>query len=74
MENITARILEFECNENRTQIHISQIRCNGGNLFRFYRGTNHYFYEDLSNLEHKPGSPQVLIWVALYLKTLQFVR
>ena len=73
MENITARILEF--NATRTEPTISlKYDAMAENLFRFYRGTNHIFYEDLSNLEDKPGSPVSLICGDLHLENFGSFR
>ena len=67
MENITGRILEF--NETRTEPTISlKYDAMAESLFRFYRGTNHIFYEDLSNLEGIPNSPLSLICGDLHLE------
>jgi uncharacterized protein (DUF2252 family) len=67
MENITARILEF--NETRAEPTLSQkYDAMAENLFRFYRGTNHIFYEDLSNLDAIPASPTSLISGDLHLE------
>jgi uncharacterized protein (DUF2252 family) len=67
MENITSRILEF--NESRTEPTISlKYDAMVESLFRFYRGTNHIFYEDLSNLVDIPASPVSLICGDLHLE------
>ena len=53
MENITHRILRF--NETRTEPTLTlKYDAMTENLFRFYRGTNHIFYEDLSNHRTHP--------------------
>ena len=39
-----------------------------GNLFRFYRGTNHIFYEDLAGEKGFPGSPDAWICGDLHLE------
>ncbi len=67
MENITSRILEF--NELRTEPTVSlKYDAMAESLFRFYRGTNHIFYEDLSNLNGIPSSPISLICGDLHLE------
>ena len=67
MENITSRILQF--NEIRTEPTVTlKYEVMTESLFRFYRGTNHIFYEDLSNLENIPPSPLSLVCGDLHLE------
>jgi uncharacterized protein (DUF2252 family) len=67
MENIATRILEF--NKTRTEPTVSlKYDAMAESLFRFYRGTNHIFYEDLSKLENIPDSPVSLICGDLHLE------
>ena len=60
MENTTRRIVEFNKGflENMVEIKYELMR---ENLFRFYRGTDHLFYEDLSKVGDFPDSP--LTWI-----------
>ncbi len=67
MENITSRILQF--NETRSEPSVSlKYDAMAENLFRFFRGTNHIFYEDLANQENIPWSPTGLICGDLHLE------
>jgi uncharacterized protein (DUF2252 family) len=67
MENITSRILQF--NETRTEPTVSlKYDAMTESPFRFYRGTNHIFYEDLANMEGIPNSPISLICGDLHLE------
>jgi len=67
MENVTSRILQF--NERRTEPTVTlKYDVMTENPFRFYRGTNHIFYEDLSSLENIPDSPASLICGDLHLE------
>ncbi len=67
MENITSRILKF--NESRTEPTLSlKYDVMTESLFRFYRGTNHIFFEDLASLEDIPASPVSLICGDLHLE------
>ena len=67
MENITSRILRF--NEVRTEPTVSlKYDAMSESLFRFYRGTNHIFYEDLSDFKGIPDSPLSLICGDLHLE------
>jgi uncharacterized protein (DUF2252 family) len=67
MEEISKRIIAF----NRSRIpELIQFKYEFMklNLFRFYRGTNHIFYEDLSRAEGFPESPHAWICGDLHLE------
>jgi uncharacterized protein (DUF2252 family) len=67
MEKISERILAF----NRTRIPEMvklKYKFMKENLFRFYRGTNHIFYEDLSSVTDFPESPASWISGDLHLE------
>ena len=67
MENITDRILTY--NENRLP-DIINLKYNGmtETLFRFYRGTNHIFYEDLAKESSIQSSPTSWICGDLHIE------
>ncbi|HEY4967175.1 MAG TPA: DUF2252 family protein, partial [Puia sp.] len=67
MEEISKRIIAF--NQNRIPEMIQyKYEFMKGNLFRFYRGTNHIFYEDLAGEKGFPGSPDAWICGDLHLE------
>jgi len=60
MEDISLRIAGF--NKNRLEGLLPlKYEAMAENLFRFYRGTNHIFYEDLAKSNCMPVSP--LVWI-----------
>jgi len=60
MEDISRRIIDF--NKDRLPDLVSmKYEVMTENTFRFFRGTNHVFYEDLHKGEPLPGSP--LTWI-----------
>lgn len=67
MENITERIIEF--NKDRIPEMVQyKYKSMKENLFRFYRGTNHIFYQDLAVEGDFPGSPASWISGDLHLE------
>jgi uncharacterized protein (DUF2252 family) len=67
MEKISERIIAF----NRTRLpEMVKLKYEfmKENLFRFYRGTNHIFYEDLSQAVDFPDSPACWICGDLHLE------
>lgn len=67
MEDISRRIIEF--NKDRLP-ELLTLKYEGmaENLFRFYRGTNHIFFEDLKQSGAVPGSPPAWICGDLHLE------
>jgi uncharacterized protein (DUF2252 family) len=67
MEDISGRITEF--NKDRLP-ELVALKYEGmaENLFRFYRGTNHIFFEDLKKSDAVPGSPPAWICGDLHLE------
>src|ERR1700722_919477 len=67
MEDISRRIIEF--NKSRVP-KMARIKYElmTENLFRFYRGTNHVFYEDLKNAGTIYSSPDAWICGDLHLE------
>lgn len=73
MDNISRRILEF--NNNRlSSIVPLKYEAMAENLFRFYRGTNHIFYEDLAAADDFPMSPNAWICGDLHLENFGSYR
>lgn len=67
MEKISERIIEF--NKDRIPKMVQKkYEFMKENLFRFYRGTNHIFYEDLSKEKDFPSSPAAWISGDLHLE------
>ena len=67
MENISDRIITF--NKDRIPKMVQKkYEFMKENLFRFYRGTNHIFYEDLSGEKDFPSSPSAWICGDLHLE------
>src|SRR5580765_2563005 len=67
MEEISERIVAF--NRNRISELIQfKYEFMKENLFRFYRGTNHLFYEDLRRESGFPESPNAWICGDLHLE------
>ncbi len=67
MENISERISDFNANRIADMV---ELKCEAmaENLFRFFRGTNHIFYEDLKNAGKMPPSPVSWICGDLHLE------
>ena len=67
MEDISRRIIDF--NKDRLP-KLVQLKYEAmtENLFRFYRGTNHVFYEDLKRSDAIPFSPSTWISGDLHLE------
>src|ERR1700709_2531135 len=67
MEDICRRILDF--NKDRLPaLVLLKYEAMAENLFRFYRGTNHIFYEDLKNSGALPLTPVTWISGDLHLE------
>jgi uncharacterized protein (DUF2252 family) len=67
MEEISRRIIEF--NKDRLPKMVSlKYEAMTENMFRFYRGTNHIFYEDLKKSNLMPASPSAWICGDLHLE------
>ena len=61
MNNILQRISEFNKDRLPAMVELKyEAMCQ--NLFRFYRGANHLFYEDLQKASTIPNSPAVA-WI-----------
>jgi uncharacterized protein (DUF2252 family) len=60
MEDISGRIVDFNKDREPGLVSI-KYEAMTENLFRFYRGTNHIFYEDLKRADLIPDSP--LAWI-----------
>ena len=61
METLTRRIIDFNY-DRIPEITALKYSAMAENMFRFYRGTNHIFYEDLHAAAALPASP--LGWIA----------
>lgn len=67
MPGIYERIIAF--NENRLQDVVQlKYKAMSANVFSFYRGTCHLFYEDLSKNNHLPSSPATWVCGDLHLE------
>lgn len=67
MKSISSRIIEF--NKGRIpEIVQYKYEAMSENIFRFYRGTNHIFYEDLAKGQSLPPSPASWICGDLHLE------
>ena len=67
MEDISTRLIDF--NKDRLQPLVSlKYEAMTENMFRFFRGTNHIFYEDLKNAGSIPVSPAAWICGDLHLE------
>ena len=67
MEKISERIVDFNRNRIPEMVKL-KYEFMKENLFRFFRGTNHIFYEDLSKTEGFPISPASWICGDLHLE------
>lgn len=67
MENITQRIIDFNKDRLPGLVRL-KYEAMAENLFRFYRGTNHIFYEDLHKADTMPFSPTCWISGDLHLE------
>jgi len=67
MEEITQRILDFNKDRQPGLVRL-KYEAMAENLFRFYRGTNHVFYEDLAKADTMPFSPTAWISGDLHLE------
>jgi len=67
MEKINERILDFNKDRLPQMIQL-KYEAMSENLYRFYRGTNHIFYEDLKNSGAMPSSPSAWICGDLHLE------
>jgi uncharacterized protein (DUF2252 family) len=67
MEDISRRIIEFN-RDRLPELVAVKYEAMTENLFRFYRGTNHIFYEDLKNAQSLPGSPAAWICGDLHIE------
>jgi uncharacterized protein (DUF2252 family) len=67
MEKISERIVAFNRNRIPEMVRF-KYEFMKENLFRFYRGTDHIFYEDLSQAEGFPDSPASWICGDLHLE------
>jgi uncharacterized protein (DUF2252 family) len=67
MEEISERIAAFNKNRIPEMVKV-KYEFMKANLFRFYRGTNHIFYEDLAKEKDFPGSPSSWICGDLHLE------
>ena len=56
MNEITQRIIKFNSN-NKPELASLKYKCMTESVFRFFRGTCHIFYEDLSKTAPLPASP-----------------
>ncbi len=61
MENISKRIVDFNATRIPKMVQ-KKFEFMKENLFRFYRGTNHIFYEDLASTHVFPTSP--IAWIS----------
>ncbi len=67
MNDVSNRIIDF--NKDRLpQLVALKYEAMQENLFRFFRGTNHIFYEDLKNAGSIPDSPAAWICGDLHLE------
>jgi uncharacterized protein (DUF2252 family) len=60
MPDISKRILEFNADRLPEMVQL-KYEAMAENVYRFYRGTCHLFYEDLAKTAHLPPSP--LTWI-----------
>ncbi len=67
MESISQRILQFNSDRLVGVVEL-KYEAMAENLFRFYRGTNHIFYEDLMKADVMPFSPTAWISGDLHLE------
>ena len=67
MEKISQKVLDFNSDRIPKMIQL-KYEFMKENLFRFYRGTNHIFYEDLSGEKGFPESPNAWICGDLHLE------
>ncbi|MEO5592600.1 MAG: DUF2252 family protein [Chitinophagaceae bacterium] len=67
MEEISQRIIDFNKDRLPRLVQL-KYEAMAENLFRFYRGTNHIFYEDLKNSDSIPFSPTTWISGDLHLE------
>jgi uncharacterized protein (DUF2252 family) len=67
MEPISERIIAFNQNRIPKMVQI-KYEFMKENLFRFYRGTNHIFYQDLAKEKNFPKSPHAWICGDLHLE------
>ena len=74
MKSIAARIKEFNKNRIPDMVEL-KYKAMADNAFRFYRGTNHLFYEDLINSKTiLPNSPLAWICGDLHLENFGSFR
>ena len=67
MEPVSQRIASFNADRLRDILPL-KYKAMAESLFRFYRGTNHLFYEDLQNGSSLPASPPGWICGDLHLE------
>jgi uncharacterized protein (DUF2252 family) len=67
MEHVSRRIIAFN-NDRLPDLVQLKYEAMTENSFRFFRGTNHIFYEDLKNAAPMPGSPAAWICGDLHLE------
>ena len=67
MEEISRRITAFNNNRIPEMVQL-KYEAMTENLFRFYRGTNHIFYEDLKRIDLLNNSPVVWVCGDLHLE------
>jgi len=67
MDAVSRRIIEFNKDRIPGLLRL-KYEAMAENLFRFYRGTNHVFYEDLANTDALPFSPASWIPGDLHLE------
>ncbi|HMH34624.1 MAG TPA: DUF2252 family protein [Puia sp.] len=67
MEDLSRRIITFNQNRLPEMVQL-KYEAMKENVFRFYRGTNHIFYEDLAQFSNLPSSPSSWISGDLHLE------
>jgi uncharacterized protein (DUF2252 family) len=67
MENISERIIAFNSNRLPEMVQL-KYEFMTENLFRYFRGTNHIFYERLAGQKDFPKSPDAWISGDLHLE------
>ena len=73
MEKISERIIKFNATRLPEMVSL-KYEAMTENVFRFYRGTNHIFYEDLSSANIFPRSPESWICGDLHLENFGSYR
>ena len=60
MDELLIRIKNFNSSREKDMVPV-KYEAMAENMFRFYRGTCHLFYEDLAKEKGLPASP--LVWI-----------